>query len=410
MLMKVWIKYLIGLVFGVLAAFILPGNAAISSAVAFLTELFIRVGRYIVIPLLFTSAIVAINKLRSSRLLLKTSLLTILIIVASSLILTAVGLLSILMVKLPRIPITVDTATEIFHLDVKGMILSLFPYSGFDALREGSFLLVCLVMAFVVGWESASEETAFKPVFVLSDSLSNLFYNIANFFTEIMSVLGIAIVCYWTINFRTVIEPGIYTPMIIMFAVDFLIVAGIIYPLIIHFVCHDPHPYKVLYASIAPLILSFFSEDSNLVIPLANRHCRESLGIRRRCRGFTYPLFTIFARGGSALVSAISFILIWRSYSSLSIPVTDILWIFGLSFGLSFLLGGIPSGGAFILLTILCDKYARGFETSFLLLKPASMVICSFATLFDTITAMCGTYIVAVKTKMIEHHAISHFI
>ncbi len=410
MLMKVWIKYLIGLVFGVLAAFILPGNAAISSAVAFLTELFIRVGRYIVIPLLFTSAIVAINKLRSSRLLLKTSLLTILIIVASSLILTAVGLLSILMVKLPRIPITVDTATEIFHLDVKGMILSLFPYSGFDALREGSFLLVCLVMAFVVGWESASEETAFKPVFVLSDSLSNLFYNIANFFTEIMSVLGIAIVCYWTINFRSVIEPGIYTPMIIMFAVDFLIVAGIIYPLIIHFVCHDPHPYKVLYASIAPLILSFFSGDSNLVIPLANRHCRESLGIRRRCRGFTYPLFTIFARGGSALVSAISFILIWRSYSSLSIPVTDILWIFGLSFGLSFLLGGIPSGGAFILLTILCDKYARGFETSFLLLKPASMVICSFATLFDTITAMCGTYIVAVKTKMIEHHAISHFI
>ena len=410
MLMKVWIKYLIGVAFGVLAAFILPGNAAISSAVAFLTELFIRVGRYIVIPLIFTSAIVAVNKLRSSRLLLKTSLLTVLIIVASSLILTATGLISILLVKLPRIPITVDTATEVFHLDVKGLILSLFPYSGFDALREGSFLLVCLVMAFVVGWESASEETAFKPVFALSDSLSNLFYNVANFFTEILAVLGIAIVCYWTINFRTVIEPGIFTPMIVMFAVDFVIVAGIIYPLIIHFVCHDPHPYKVLYASVAPLILSFFSGDSNLVIPLANRHLRESLGIRRRCRGFTYPLFTIFARGGTALVSTISFILIWRSYSSLSIPVSDILWIFGLSFGISFLLGGIPSGGAFILLTILCDKYARGFETSFLLLKPASIVICSFAALFDTITAMCGTYIVAVKTKMVEHHAISHFI
>ena len=123
--MKVWIKYLIGLVFGVLAAFILPGNQAVSSAVSFLTELFIRVGRYIVIPLLFTSAIVAVNKLRSSKLLLKTSLLTVLIIVVSSLILTAVGLISILLVKLPRIPITVDTASDVFHLDVKGMILSL---------------------------------------------------------------------------------------------------------------------------------------------------------------------------------------------------------------------------------------------------------------------------------------------
>ena len=408
--MKVWIKYLIGVPFGLFAAFILPGNAVFASAVSFLTELFIRVGRYVVVPLLFTSAIVSINKLRTSKLLWKTVGLTVLIIVASSLILTAVGLISILLVKLPRIPITVDIATEVSGLDIKGLILSMFPYSGFDALREGSFLLVCLIFAFIIGWESASEETAFKPVFALSDSLSNLFYNISNFFTEIMSVLCIAIVCYWTINFRTVIEPGIFTPMIIMFVVDFVIVAGIIYPVILHLVCHDPHPYKVLYASIAPMILSFFSGDSNLVIPLANRHLRESLGIRRRCRSFSYPLFTIFARGGTALVSSISFILIWRSYSSLSIPMTDILWILGLSFGFSFLLGGIPSGGAFILLTILCSKYARGFETSFLLLKPASLVICSFAALFDTITAMFGTYIVAVKTKLIEHHSITHFI
>ena len=409
--MKVWIKYLIGVALGVLAAFILPAeNAAFANAVSFLTELFIRIGRYVVVPLLFTSAIVAVSKLRTSKLLLKTTWLTVLIIVASSLILTLIGLISILLVKLPRIPIIVDVATEAFNLNVKGLILSLFPYSGFGAVMEGSFLLVCLIFAFIIGWESASEETTFKPVFVISDSFSNLFYNIAAFFTEIMSILCIAIVCYWTMDFRNVIEPGIYTPMIIMFIVDFIVVAGIIYPIILHFVCHDPHPYKVLFASIAPLILSFFGGDSNLVIPLANRHLRDSLGIRRRCRGFTYPLFAIFARGGSALVTTISFILIWRSYSSLSIPMSDILWIFGLSFGLSFLLGGIPSGGAFVLLTILCSKYARGFETSFLLLKPASVIICSFAALFDTLTAMVGTYIVAVKTKNIEHHSITHFI
>ncbi len=408
--MKVWVKYLIGVALGVLAALILPGNAAMSNAVAFLTELFIRIGRYVVVPLIFTTAIVSVSRLRSSKLLWKTAGLTGIIVVVSAFILTLVGLLSILIVKLPRIPITVEATTEAFNLDIKGMILSLFPYSGFDSVKDGSFLLVCLVMAFIVGWESASEETAFKPILTLSDSLSDLFYNVANFFTEIMAVLGIAIVCYWTIDFRAVIATGIFTPMIIMFIIDFVIVAGIIYPLILYFVCHDPHPYKVLYASVAPLVLSFFSGDANLVVPLANRHLRDSLGIRRRCRGFTYPLLSIFARGGSALVSTISFILIWRSYSSLSIPGTDILWIFGLSFGLSFLLGGSPSGGAFVLLTIICTKYARGFETSVLLLKPASMIICSFAALFDTLTGMVGTYIVAVKTKMVEHHSITHFI
>ena len=265
-------------------------------------------------------------------------------------------------------------------------------------------------MAFIIGWESSSNEILFKPVFALADSCSKLFSDIAVFFTEIMSVFCVAIMAYWFVQFREIIEPGIYTPMILMFVCDFVIIAGIFYPLILRFLCHDPHPYRVLFASIAPAVLAFISGDSNLIIPLNMRHGGESLGIRRRCLGFSYPLFSIFARGGSALVTTISFVLIWRSYSSLSLPVSDILWIFGISFGLSFLLGGFPSGGAFILLTILCTQYAKGFETSFLLLQPASLIICSFASLFDAITAMFGSYIVAVKTKLIEHHSITHFI
>ena len=409
--MKVWAKYLLGVALGILAAFILPtDNPACLNVLAFLSELFIRIGRYIVVPLIFTTAICAVNKLRSSKLLFKTFLWTGLVILASSLLLTFIGVISVLIVKLPRIPITVDIPSEVTHIDIKAMILSLFPVSGFNAISDGSFLLVSFVFAFLIGWESASDELVFKPIFALADSCAKLFYNIANFFTEILSISCVAIACYWFVNFRGIIEPGIYTPMVVMFLVDFVIVVGLIYPVILRFVCHDPHPYKVLYASIAPMILSFFTADANVVLPLSYRHGAESLGIRRRCRGFTYPLFSIFARGGSALVASISFILIWRSYSSLSIPFADIIWIFGLSFGLSFLLGGIPSGGAFILLTILCDKYAKGFETSFLLLQPASLIICSFSALFDTATAMVGSYIVAVKTKLIEHHTIQHYI
>lgn len=411
--MKVWVKYLIGIVLGLVVALILPvDNAVMANILSFLNELVIHIGRYVVVPLIFCTTIVSFNKLRSSKLMVKTSIWTFSIIIISTLLLTLVGILSILIVKLPRIPITVDTATDAFVLGVKNMILSLFPFSAFEAIREGSFLLVGFLFAALIGWESAVnvESTIFKPVFTLADSLSKLFYNIAVVFTEAMSVLSIVIMCCWTVSFKSIILSGIYTPMIIMFLADLILVVGIIYPLIIRYLCHDPHPYRVLYASLAPALLSFISGDSNLVLPLTIRHGKESLGIRRRCGGFTFPLFSIFARGGSALVTTISFILIWRSYSSLSIPFTDVLWIFGVSFGLSFLLGGLPSGCAFILLTILCGRYARGFETSFLLLKPAALIICSFATLFDTITAMFGSYIVAVKTKMIEHHTIQHFI
>lgn len=409
--MKVWIKYWIGIALGLVTAFVLPmNNPAFASFFAFLNELFIRFGRYIVVPLIFFTGIVSINKLRTSKILVKSSIWTFAIIIISTLILSVIGLASILLVKLPRIPITIETVTETYVLDVKNLVLALFPNSAFDTLKEGSFLLVSLLFAGLIGWASASDFNAFKPTFALANSLSKLFYNIAVGFTEVLSVCMIAIMCNWTVTFRNVWATGIYTPIILMLLCDFVIVIGIIYPLILRFVCHDPHPYKVLYASIAPMILAFFGNDSNLTIPLNIRHGKESLGIRRRVSGFTFPIFSIFARGGSALVVIISFIVIWRSYSSLSIPLTDVLWIFSLAFGLSFLLGGIPSGGAFILLAVLCTKYGRGFETSFLLLQPASLIICSFASIFENVTTMFGTYIVAVKTKMIEHYSITHFI
>lgn len=409
--MKVWIKYLIGIALGVVSALVLPLDGAKSSEVlGFLTQLFINFGRYLVIPIVFSSVIVSICKLRSSKLILKTTIWTFSIIVISSLLLTLVGLLAISIVKLPRIPITIDGASELVNINLKSLILSLFPLSAFDSLTEGSFLLVSFVFAFLIGWECASEESTYRPIFSFVDALSKLFYNIAVFFTEIMSIFIIAAVCNWTITFKSLLLTGIYTPLIIMLLCTLIFIIGIVYPVIIRYVCHDPHPYKVLFASVAPMLLAFFSTDSNLVLPMNIRHGKESLGIRRRCSGFTYPLFSVFARGGSSLVATICFILIWRSYSSLNMVFADVMWIFFASFGLSFLLGGIPSGGVFILLTILCEAYGKGFETSFHLLKPASLIICSFSTVFDVATAMFGSYIVAVKTKMIEHHTVQHFI
>lgn len=409
--MKVWIKYIIGIILGVVASFILPlDNAVASDFLAFLTELFVRIGRYLVVPLIFSTVIVSINKLRTSKLIWKTFLWTFAIIIISSLVLTLIGIASISLVKLPRIPITVEAVSETYNLNVKQLILSLFPYSAFESLGEGAFLLVSFAFAFLIGWESGSEQTLFKPVFTLADSCSKLFYNIAVFFTEIMAVCIVAIMTNWMITFRDIWDTGIYTPLILMLLCDFVIIVGIIYPLILRFLCHDPHPYRVLYASIAPMLLGFIGGDSNLTLPLSIRHGKESLGIRRRVGGVTYPLFSIFAKGGASLVVAISFILIWKSYSSLSFSLSDMIWIFAMAFSIPFLLGNVPSGVAFIVLVIICEQYAKGFETSFLLLKPAALVLCSFASIIDVATSMFGSYIVAVKTKMVEHHNINHFI
>ena len=409
--MKLWIKYLIGALFGAAFAFILPlGNEQVAAAVSFVTEIVVRFGRYMVVPVVFFTAVIAFNRLRDTKMLFKTGIWTGGVIVASSLLLTVTGLLSILIVKLPRIPITVETVSESASLGVGDLIKSLLPYSAFETLNNGSFILAAFFFAMLVGTASTADPVLLKPVTQLADSLSKLMYNISVIFTEFLSVGMVAVLCSWTIQFRGVLTSGVFAPLILMLLVDFIFIAGVVYPLIIRYLCHDPHPYRILYASVCSVVTAFFSGDTNLVLQLNMRHGKESLGVRRRINGVVHPLFSIFARGGSALVTAISFIVIWRSYSSLSIPFTDILWITAVSFGISFLLGGFPAGGAFVSISVLCMLYSRGFENGFLLLKPAAPIICSFAAAFDALTAIFGSYIIAVKTKLVEHHGIKHYI
>ena len=121
--MKVWIKYLFAAIFGIICAFILPsGNPSVAATINFLMEIVIRFGRYMVIPVIFFTGITAYNRLRENKLLVKTSVWTASVIAVSSLILTTVGLISILVVKLPRIPITVENVTEATSLNVEKLL------------------------------------------------------------------------------------------------------------------------------------------------------------------------------------------------------------------------------------------------------------------------------------------------
>ncbi|MBQ6565696.1 MAG: dicarboxylate/amino acid:cation symporter, partial [Treponema sp.] len=186
--------------------------------------------------------------------------------------------------------------------------------------------------------------------------------------------------------------------------------AFVIYPLIIRLLCGERHPFRVIYASAAPIMAAFISGESNMTLPLLIRHGNESLGIRHRVNGVTFPLFSIFARGGAALVTSVYFIVILKSYSMLEIKMAPVIWIGFWSFLLSFLLGEHPSGGTFLLLTVLCIKYGGGYEAGYLLLRDAAPVLGCFAAAFDALTAMAGSYIVAARTDSIERQELKKFI
>jgi Na+/H+-dicarboxylate symporter len=353
---------------------------------------------------------ISVCNLREENKLFKVFLQTVAVIVLSSFVLMFIGLISALLIKLPRIPISGEKLSTPIILGLSEKILNLLPDSPFEALLDGAFLVPLYVFAGFAGAGFASDRVVSKPAYNLFDSLSHVCYLIMSFFVDMLAIGMIAISCTWTIQFISLLKTGVYTGFIIMLFVDFVLIVGIIYPLIMRFIFKEMRPYRILYASIAPILTAFFSTDANLSLIVNIRHSKESIGIRRRLNSIVMPIFSSFGRGGTACVTAISFIVILRSYSGLGIAFTDIIWIALVSFGLSFVLGAIPMGGPFVAISVICSLYGRGFDAGYLLLKPAIPVICAVATAIDTVTALLGSYLIASKNKWIERKDMKKYI
>ena len=409
--MKIWIKYLLGIAFGIIGAFVIPENLLSDTGiVSFLSDIAIRTVRFLLVPLMFFSFTVAVFKLRDTKRLFKTLVITAIVILSATLLFTLLGLIAIFIVKLPRIPISADRVIQGDTLNIFENIKSLFPYSGFESLLNGTYLLPAVVFALLLGTGCAVDKADSKPTIALFDSLTKVCNAVMNFFIDIFAIGLVAVTSLWMFQFMDIITSGIYNGLIILLVVIVFIIAVIIYPLILYFVCKEVHPYRVLFASIATFFAAFFSGDTNLSLALAMRHNRESLGIKRRSTSTVTPLFAIFSKAGTSLVVAISFIVIFRSYNALNISFSDVLWVAGFSVVSSFFLGAFPTGSTYLALTVLCSMYGRGFEAGYLLLKPIAFILCSFAAAIDSLTMIFGTYIVSQKMKTTERQEISKFI
>ncbi|UTC65920.1 MULTISPECIES: dicarboxylate/amino acid:cation symporter [unclassified Treponema] len=409
--MKIWIKYLIGSALGIIIAVLTSSDSGFfNSAVEFASNIAVQFGRYSLYPVLFFGFTVSISKLRESRSLLKLSIYIAAFIVLSSLLAALLGLLSISISSPPRIPIFVEETSAVENLGVMESFLRLLPSSAFEAFMDGLYILPLCIFAGFAGAACAVDKNISKPVLTLFDSLSRVSYAVMAFFVDMFSIGLIAVSVNWFIKFQNMLSTKFFTGFVVLLLVDFFIIALVIYPAILKIICRDINPYKILYASIAPVCAAFFSGDTNLTLPILLRHSNESLGVRRRISSVSLPVFSVFGRAGSAMVVTISFIVILKSYSSLGISLEDRFWLVGVSTLFSFFLGRFPITGTYVSLVAVCAIYGRGFESGFLILRPAAFFIGAVAAAIDALTAMVGTYIIGHLSKMTNTRNLRFFI
>ncbi|GHU01920.1 transporter [Spirochaetia bacterium] len=410
--MKVWLKLLIGSLLGVMLGFLLPhGNEAFTGALFWLESFAIRIGRYTAAPIMLFSLTIAVYELRQDGQFWRLVFRAVPFLLITAAVVILAGILATLSFPPGRIPIATAEQVETLALGTGDNVRDLFPSNMLSVPGgDGIYLLPVYVFAFFLGIGLSYDRSYVKPVIALVDSLSRIFYHIASLFSEILGIVMIALGAYWAVSFQGLLKTEGFRDLVVLLGVLAFVLGFVVFPLLLYLLKPAVNPWRILYGTLGAGIAGFFSGDINFTLPVLLRHVRENLGVRRRANAVTLSIFSSFGRAGSAMVAAVAFIVIIKSYSSLEITRLDILTIAVRAFLVSFLLVRRPGDGAFTALAVLCLGYGQNFDAGYLILKPMAFYLAAVGTFLDVVIASFASFVIARQTGFQEDKTTEHFI
>lgn len=387
--MKIWIKLLIGTIIGVFLGFLLPlARPDQQETLSFLATLVIHIGRYAIFGLIFVSLVIGTYELKQDKKLIKVYLRIILYMIISTFILVLLGVLSAAFIPIERVPIIIEEGVAGTSPGIKEMILNVIPKNMFKAfITEGDFLFPLYFLAFLIGLNFSFDRLVTRPAISFFDSMSRIFYHINSFIVEILALGMVILSIQFIKEVRTTEELELFRQLLIILIIDSGVIIFGIFPALLYFLGKRENPYKWLYAMIAPAITALFSRDIYFTLSSLVKHSKDSMGIPRKVGSASLPLFAMFGRAGTAMVTAVSFIVIITSYSSLGISLQLFLWVMVFSFLFSFTLSTAPAAGVFVALAGMCALYGKGIEEGYLILGAVMPVLISIGTVLDVFTS-----------------------
>lgn len=400
--MKTWIQVLAGIAAGIIIALILPeefivaGDTVLTSdVISSITSTTFSIGRYLVLPLLFFSMVISISQLQRDKNFIKVTAKTLALTAIFSILLVIVGVISAVIFSPGQIPVVIDnnyqvdipSFKELLDLSFPSNIFSVFQY---DFSQSSSLFIPFFVFAIILGifiTKTSREES--EPTFNLIDSLSRISFKASQYFLRVSFIWVTIITCFYITTLKNVQDIKIFMPLTIMLLVLTIIIIFIIYPIVFYYTCDKRNPFKYIFSELPTLLTSAISGDLFFTNILLVSSQKKSFRIKRENAGFTTSFLVLFSKGGTALVSIISFIIILKSYSSLEITASQILWVGIMSFLISFCLPTKAIGSTVASLSILCALYGYGgMESSFTILAPAFPIIGAIATVINTATIL----------------------
>jgi len=395
--MKTPYQYLLGISIGVGAGLLLEPSDSLVGVLQTIVDMCLRIGRYMVLPLVFFSLPIAVTKLRRTRKLGRLLRYSAYYAVIATLLLALLGTLIAWIADWGRLSVISGTAPDIIIYGLKRILLEIFNQNSFRVLvGSPSFLLPLIVPAFILGWYMYYDKAIAEPTFNLFDSITRLLYKINRRLMILMPFMLSVFTATALIESKRIVDFASFLPLLgTAFAISILLI-GAVYPLVMRAMLGRGYSWRVMAGLSGALLSCFISGDPLFNYGNLTRHLKENLNIPRHNAALIAPLYMLFARAGTSMLSAICMLTVIRSYSSLEITYFQIAWVVIFSFLISFALPANPNWGIVAALTLLCSLYGRGLDDGWLILAPILPLLAMLGSVLDSATG-------AVMLVLINH-------
>jgi Na+/H+-dicarboxylate symporter len=369
---NLWLQVVISLLVGLGVGLILGNDVGVgldddtldslSSYLKIPANIFLSVVLMIIVPLIFTSIVVAITNLGAKEK-MKTLGLGIgiyFVITTTIAILVAVFLASIIapgsILDLTALQEAHNLSeddlkvTEGFSLDdIPNVVSNIIPKNPISSYLEGQMFSI-LIMALIVGLSMAvlpKEST--KPLLDLLESIQKITLHILLISMKIVpfAVFGLIVGMVATVGIGTMVGLGVYMGTVVLGLGIMLLV----YALILKFVAK--RPISVTFSKFRnPQTLAFSTASSMATMPVTLKTAEEDLKIDTRVSKFVIPLGTTVNMDGTALYQVIAVFFLAQLFA-IELSMISILVIIITSLLASIGTPAVPGAGVIVLSTIL---------------------------------------------------------
>ena len=366
---QLWLKVIVGLVFGAGAGVLLnPSTGLLTEEVSLRLadwldlpgQIFMRLVQMIMIPLIFTSILTGIVS-NTSENLKSFGLRLLLYFIFTTAVAIILGLFVTLILKpgqyvlsLGGFPNSNESGTipvEQTNLmdNIPNTISNLIPNNPLESILTGEMLGVVIFTIIIGVAITQLQDDIARPIIRFSEAVQKICMIVVSWAMALVpyAVFGLIAALLSRTGFEIFLGLGYYMGVVILGLLLLLL-----FYLLMVLVVGKQSPLKFLKAIKEPQLLAFSTASSAAVMPLSMKTADEKLGISSHIRDFVIPVGATINMDGTALFQCVTTLFMAQAYG-IELTIMNLLLITFTVVAASIGTPAIPGGGVIVLASVL---------------------------------------------------------